>query len=78
MIRTVIIEDEECSRLLLTDMLQENFPNIEIIAVCKNNHEAKMAIENLQPELVFSDVELGKESVFEMLQQLSDINFEII
>jgi two-component system LytT family response regulator len=78
MIRTIIIEDEERSRILLMDMLRESFPNIEVIAACKNNHEAKMAIENLQPELVLSDVELGKESVFEMLQQLSEINFEII
>lgn len=78
MIRTVIIEDEENSRIILNDMLQNHFKNIKVIAVCMNNEEAKSAIENLNPDLVFSDVELGNESVFTMLQQLSNIDFEII
>lgn len=78
MIRAIIIEDEESSRKIITDMLEENFKNIKVLAVCKNNQEAKTAIEQLEPELVFSDVELGKETVFTMLQQLNAINFEII
>jgi two-component system LytT family response regulator len=78
MIRAIIIEDEEASRVLLTDMLQEHATNIEVVALCKNNPEAKYAIEHLHPDLVFSDVELGEETVFTMLQQLSAIDFEII
>ena len=62
----------------MTDMLQEHFKNIKVLAVCSNNAEAKSAIENLHPDLVFSDVELGKETVFTMLEQLSEINFEIL
>jgi two-component system, LytTR family, response regulator len=78
MIRAIIIEDEETSRIILTDMLQEHSDNIEVVAVCKNNPEAKHAIEHLHPDLVFSDIELGEESVFTMLQQLSVTDFEII
>ena len=78
MIRTIIIEDEENSRLILSDTLHEHFPNIQIIATCKNNSEAKSAIEELKPDLVLSDIELKHESVFTMLQQLSNIDFEII
>ena len=62
----------------MNDMLQQHFKNVEVIAVCKNNEEAKSAIENLDPDLVLSDVELQGETVFTMLQQLSNINFEII
>ncbi|HEY2727650.1 MAG TPA: LytTR family DNA-binding domain-containing protein [Parafilimonas sp.] len=78
MIRAIIIEDEENSSIILNDMLQQHFKNIEVIAVCKNNDEGKYAIENLDPDLVFSDVELESETVFNMLQQLSRIDFEII
>jgi two-component system, LytTR family, response regulator len=78
MIRTIIIEDEENSRLILTDTLHEHFHNIQIIATCKNNSEAKLAIEELKPDLVLSDIELKHESVFTMLQQLNIIDFEII
>jgi two-component system LytT family response regulator len=78
MIRAIIIEDEENSSIILNDMLQQHFKNIEVIAVCKNNDEGKYAIEDLDPDLVFSDVELESETVFNMLQQLSRIDFEII
>lgn len=78
MIRVIIIEDEENSRKLLTSMLAEHFKNIKVMAVCANNAEAKAAIETLYPDLVISDVELGNERVFTMLQQLSEINFEIL
>jgi two-component system LytT family response regulator len=78
MIRAIIIEDEEDSRKVLADMLHEHFKNIDVIAVCTNVVESRTAIEQLQPELIFSDIELENDSVFDMLQQLNDINFEII
>jgi two-component system LytT family response regulator len=78
MIRAIIIEDEENSRTILTDMIGEHFKNIKVLAVCSNNAEARLAIESLHPDLVFSDVELGNESVFTMLQQLGEIDFEIL
>jgi two-component system, LytTR family, response regulator len=78
MIRVIIIEDEENSRKILTSMLDEHFKNIKVLAVCSNNVQAKSAIESLYPDLVISDVELGNETVFTMLQQLGEINFEIL
>jgi len=59
-------------------MLNNHFKNIEVMAACKNIEESKAAIEQLHPELVISDIELEGISVFEMLQQLTAIDFEII
>jgi two-component system, LytTR family, response regulator len=78
MIRTIIIEDEATSRKILTDMLAEQVTPVKILASCTNNTEAKIAIETLEPDLVISDVELGQETVFTMLQQLPSINFDIL
>jgi two-component system LytT family response regulator len=78
MIKVIIIEDEKHSRDILDNMLQQHFKNVEVIAVCENAEEGKTAIENLNPDLVLTDIELEKKSVFEMLQELSSINFEII
>ena len=78
MIRSIIIEDEENSRIILHNMLNEHFKNVEVMAVCANVNEGIQAIEQLKPELVFSDIELGENSAFEMLQQLSPVNFEVI
>jgi two-component system, LytTR family, response regulator len=78
MIQAIIIEDEESSRSMLTDMLREHFKNIKVLAECSNNADAKSAIESLHPDLIFSDIELGNETVFTMLQQLHEIDFEIL
>lgn len=78
MIRVIIIEDQKHSRDILENMLQEHFKNIEILASCKNAEDGNTAIENLQPDLVLTDIELEKKAVFDMLQKLSNINFEII
>ncbi|MGI8952475.1 MAG: LytR/AlgR family response regulator transcription factor [Chitinophagaceae bacterium] len=78
MIKAIIIEDEENSRKILYDMLTQHFRNIEVMAVCKNVEEGKASIEQLHPELVFSDIELDGDSAFNMLQQLNTINFEVI
>src|SRR5215813_7145665 len=78
MIKAIIIEDEEDSRIVMHEMLSTYFKNIEVLALCKNGEEGKRAIEQLNPELVFSDIELDGKSVFDMLQQLPAIDFEII
>lgn len=78
MIKTILIEDEQSSRELLLQMLNEHFKYIQVIAVCKNIEEGKTAIDSLHPELVFSDIELNNASAFDMLQQLENTEFEII
>ena len=78
MIKVIIIEDQKHSRDLLENMLLQHFKNVEIQAVCKNTAEGKTAIEDLQPDLVLTDIELEKNAVFSMLQELSNINFEVI
>ena len=78
MITTIIIEDEENSRTVLNDLLDEHFKDIEVVAVCQNSEEGLAAIELHQPDLIFSDIELGDGSAFDMLQQLSAVDFEVI
>ena len=78
MIKVIIIEDEQRSREILNTMLLTHFNDVEVLAVCANLEEGKIAIEQLHPDLVLSDIELGERQVFDMLQQLSTIDFEII
>jgi two-component system LytT family response regulator len=78
MIKAIIIEDEKYSREVLQAMLQKHFSNISVVAVCINTADGKAAIEQLQPDLIFSDIELENKPVFEMLQQLKSFDFEII
>jgi two-component system LytT family response regulator len=78
MIKVIIIEDEMHSRDVLTNLLQEHFKDVQVMAVCKTAEEGKTAIEDLQPDLLLTDIELENKAVFEMLQELNNMNFEII
>lgn len=78
MIKAILLEDEQHSRQLLYEMLTEHFKNIEVLAVCENTEEAAIAIALHHPDLVISDIEMGKTSVFDMLRGLDSIDFEVI
>ncbi|MBS1663687.1 MAG: response regulator transcription factor [Bacteroidetes bacterium] len=78
MIRAVLLDDEQHSRQVLCEMLTEHFKNIEVLAVCENIAEAVTAITQHHPDLVITDIELDSSSVFDMLQGLPGIDFEVI
>src|SRR6266404_943463 len=77
MLKAIIVDDEPyCCEALAT--LLEDSADVEVIAVCYNAADALVAIRQLSPALVFLDVEMPKMNGFEMLQQLSSINFHLI
>jgi two-component system LytT family response regulator len=55
------------------------YKDINLLAVCEGVEEAIASIQQHHPDLVFLDVELNKgETGFDILRQLSTLNFEII
>ena len=78
MIRTIIVEDDSMHSKSLVRLLEENFSNVEILAVCNNVPEAVKEITAQKPQLVFLDVELGPYTGFDLLEMLENRNFEVI
>jgi two-component system LytT family response regulator len=78
MLKAIIIDDEPYCCEILAAMLESDFPEVEIVAICKNGAEALSAIRQHSPNLVFLDVEMPKMNGFEMLEQLPTINFHLI
>src|SRR5262249_52464192 len=56
-IRTVIAEDEVLARERLRGLLEAE-PDIEVVGESSNGREAVAAIQELQPDLVFLDVQM--------------------
>ena len=78
MLKAIIIDDEPyCCETLVT-LLQEYCPQVEVVGIFNNGREAIAPIRKNSPDLVFLDVEMPKMNGFEMLEQLSPVNFEII
>jgi two-component system LytT family response regulator len=78
MLRSIIVDDEFKSRESLKALIEKFCDNIQIAAVCQNGEEAIKAIEEHKPDVVFLDIQLQRETGFEILEKLSKIDFEII
>lgn len=70
--KTLLIDDERLARVELASLLKD-FHEIEIIGEAKNGEEGISMIQNLNPDLIFLDVNMPGMSGFEMLEQLEDI-----
>ena len=53
-------------------------PSVEVVAVAENVSKAVEAIEKDRPELIFLDIQLGNETSFELLDQISLKDLHII
>ena len=66
-IRAVVVDDEPLSRALILEYLAGH-PDIEVVAECANGFEAVRAVTELQPDLIFLDVQMPKLDGFEVLE----------
>lgn len=78
MIRAILIDDEERSQRVLKSLLIQFCPDVNVLDVCSNVPDAVLSINKLQPDVVFTDIEMPGYSGFELLEFFKDINFEII
>jgi two-component system, LytTR family, response regulator len=78
MLRAVIIDDEERSRNLLTSLLAQYCPAVEVAGSAANVPEGVLTINKHKPDLVFLDIEMPEYSGFELLDFFREIDFEII
>jgi len=70
---TLIIDDEPLARTRLEKMLLEFPKTIKIIGSAKNGVEAKQQIEELQPDLLFLDIEMPGLTGFQLIEKLEKI-----
>ncbi|QOY96200.1 response regulator transcription factor [Massilia sp. UMI-21] len=65
--RVLIVDDEYLARALLREYLDAH-PDIEVVGECANGFEAVKAIGELDPELVFLDIQMPKLDGFEVVE----------
>jgi two-component system, LytTR family, response regulator len=78
MINCIIIDDEAKNIKLLNNMLSLHCPSVKILATETNAKNGLLLIDELQPQLVFLDVEMPHLNGFDLLKQLEPIHFEVI
>lgn len=77
-IKSVIVEDELAAREVLKNYLTKYCPQVEVIGEAQNIKEAVPLLQELQPQLVFLDVEMPFGNAFDVLEACKDLHFETI
>lgn len=78
MLRVSIVDDEKHCCDNLQWLLKEYCPAVEVVAVSNTADNGLLQIRQLQPQLVFLDVEMPGTNGFEMLEHLPKIDLDII
>lgn len=78
MIKAIIIENEKIASDLLESMLKKIEIPISIEGIASSVKEAINLILNLNPDIVFLDIELDQGDGFEVLSSIEEKNFQVI
>lgn len=78
MVKALLIDDEPNNTTYVNELLKAHFATVQVLAVCNDAVEGLLLIDELQPQLVFLDVEMPGLTGFEMLKKLEPVNFEVI
>ncbi|HSI78959.1 MAG TPA: LytTR family transcriptional regulator DNA-binding domain-containing protein [Lunatimonas sp.] len=70
--RALIVDDERLARKELTNLLS-NHENIEIVGEALNVEDAKDKIEQLQPDVIFLDIQMPEKTGFDLLEELDHV-----
>lgn len=77
-LRAIIVEDEKHSRETLKNLLEKFCEDVKVIGLATSIEEALEVIPKLNPDVVFMDIELQSGTGFDILTNLSEIDFEVI
>jgi two-component system LytT family response regulator len=69
--KSIIIDDEPLARLMVKEYLQ-SYTDIEVVEECNDGFEGVKAIQLLQPDLIFLDIQMPKINGFEMLELIDN------
>jgi len=69
-IKKIIICDDEDDARLLIEQYMEDYPQLQIIKQCSNGLEALQAIDELEPDIIFLDIQMPGLSGFQVLQKI--------
>ncbi len=70
--KALIIDDERLARKELAKLLEEH-PSIEIVGEAMNADEAEQMINDLNPDLLFLDIQMPGRTGFQLLESLESV-----
>ena len=78
MLSAIIIDDEVKGRIALKKKLQDYCPEVAVTGEAADGMQGIALIAQLQPQIVFLDIEMPRMDGFAMLQQLPEKKFHLV
>jgi len=78
MLTAVIIDDEKPARENLAAILQSYFPDVSLLGMAASVTKGIELIRDKNPQLVFLDIEMGRNTGFDLLRKMGKVSFETI
>jgi len=78
MLRAIIVDDEELSRKNLATLIADFCEGVEVTFMISSVAEAIAVIGKGKPDLVFLDIQMHKETGFDLLRRIGPIDFDVI
>jgi two-component system, LytTR family, response regulator len=70
--RALVVDDERLARKELINLLS-NHDNIEVVGEALNVEDAKEKIDQLQPDVIFLDIQMPEKTGFDLLEELDHV-----
>ena len=77
-ITAIIVDDEASARKSLQAFVGKYCPDVKVVGQAENIKVAKQLIDQLNPSLVFLDIEMPGGNAFDLLDEFDDVEFNII
>lgn len=74
----ILVDDEDSARNILSNLLLNFCPQINIVDKCEDVEQAVASIKKHKPDLVFLDIEMPNYAGYEITSFFKKIDFEII
>lgn len=78
MIDCIVVENEKPHSDSLLELLYKDFPEINVLTLCDNIPDAIQKVKELNPNLIFLDIELGPYTGFDLLEATKGLNYSVI
>tara|TARA_B100000780_G_scaffold278418_2_gene251896 strand:- start:1678 stop:2430 length:753 start_codon:yes stop_codon:yes gene_type:complete len=76
--KAIIVDDEVKAQKNLSSLIEEFAPEIKILGTASTVKEAIQLIDEIQPDVVFLDVEMDGESGFDLLESIDHPEFDVV
>lgn len=78
MLRTVIVDDDQLARKILLRIISQNFSELEIVGEADCVEAGLKLINEVDPDLVFLDIEMPDGTGFDLIDQLLEVDFRLV